>query len=263
MNPQHLLCKLISNERISGSTYLMRIEAPSIACSCAPGQFVLLRGITEGWPYLRRAFSIYSSDGESNIEIIYRVVGRATLLMSKMRRGARLDLIGALGRCFGEPGSETTLIGVAGGIGLPPIAYACSYFARASRATVLVVGARTRDELLFPTNLIAEGIEVLALTDDGSKGIKGSALDGLKKVVESNQSKALVVACGPRQMLASIAAYCASRGINCEVSVEQVMGCGIGACRGCAVPSTDGGYLRACKEGPVFDSRQIDWKRWL
>ncbi|MGQ9604086.1 MAG: dihydroorotate dehydrogenase electron transfer subunit [bacterium] len=262
MSTNHLLCKIISNQKISRSTYLMAIEAPPIASKCAPGQFVLLRGLIEGWPYLRRPFSIYSSDGDSAIEIIYRVVGRATHLMSKMGRGKVFNIIGPLGKCFSNPGEESVLVGVAGGIGFPPIAYACDYFVGVCSKVTLVVGAKTSVELLYPTNLIAKGIDIVALTEDGSKGMMGTAIDGLRQVIKNDSGSIRVIACGPREMLSAISSFCAEEKIGCEVSVEQVMGCGIGACLGCAVPSIDGGYFRACKEGAVIDSRQIDWKRW-
>ncbi len=262
MSPKHFFCRIISNQKIAHSTYLMAIEAPPVASSSAPGQFVLLRGLVDGWPYLRRAFSIYSSDGDSTVEIIYRVVGRATYLMSKMTKGKGLDLIGPLGRCFSRPSEQSVLVGLAGGIGLPPIAYACGYFADVCKKVILVVGAKAKDELLYPTNLFARGIEVIALTEDGSKGMKGTVLDGLKNVIEHHPQNVEVIACGPKDMLSAVSCFCADQKIRCQVSVEQVMGCGIGVCLGCAVPSIDGGYIRVCKEGAVVDSTMIDWERW-
>jgi dihydroorotate dehydrogenase electron transfer subunit len=248
----------------------------------------MIKGDRAGWPYLRRPFSIYSSDGESAIEVIYKVVGRATSLMSKTDEG-EYDLLGPLGKGFARPTGKITLA-LAGGAGLPPIAYYCQKYVGLAEKTVLVIGARTSAEILIPVGLVAQGIELRPWTEDGSKGSKGTAVDGLAEVLsavgsgtgsrggrsgcgsggsgggdggEGGSAGVHVIACGPTQMLARVAALCEAAGATCEVSVEEVMACGVGSCLACAVPRCGGGYLHACSDGPVLDTCSIDWERWL
>jgi dihydroorotate dehydrogenase electron transfer subunit len=263
--------RILENERLREGYYLVKLEAPAIAAQCVPGQFVLLMGTTPAWPYLRRPFSIYATDGEAAIEIVYRVVGRATSVMAAAREG-EYDLVGPLGTGFAAPRARR-VIGVAGGAGLPPLVFYCQKYAGLVDKVTLVIGARTARELLQPVGLIADGVEIRPYTDDGTKGVKGSAVDGLEKTLESlgalsGKDRAPggggveVIGCGPRDMLRRVASASAERGVPCQVSVEEMMACGLGACLACAVPRSGGGYLHACTDGPVFESRDIDWSAW-
>jgi dihydroorotate dehydrogenase electron transfer subunit len=257
---------IVGNERLLNGYYTLKLDAPKIAEECIPGQFVLLRGLVAGWPYLRRPFSVYSSDSESTIEIVYRVVGRATSIMAHMDVGGKFDVIGPLGRGFTPRDECLHGIAVAGGIGLPPVAYYCQKYVGFHERITLVVGASTRDELLVPVGLVVQGVEMVTYTEDGSKGSHGTALDGLAGLVEApafDPASTQVVACGPREMLSEVARLCRGRDVECQVCVEEVMACGVGACLACAVPSRAGGYVHACKDGPVFDGGDIDWDRWV
>jgi dihydroorotate dehydrogenase electron transfer subunit len=227
---------------------------------------MMLRGLGSDWPYLRRPFSIYASDGEAAIDIVYKVVGGATSLMSRMKPGMQFDLVGPLGKGFTASGEHSHVIALAGGIGIPPIGFYCQKYAGLHDSVTLIIGAKAREELLVPIGLVIHGVGVEAYTEDGSKGTKGTVCDGLRKAlrrVASDTEYAKVIACGPREMLFRVAEMCRKRGIRCEVSVEEIMACGVGACLACAIPSAGGGYLHACKDGPVVDSSSIDWKRWL
>jgi dihydroorotate dehydrogenase electron transfer subunit len=260
------LCRILENERLKDRFYLLKLRAPSVADSCEPGQFVMLRSRHPAWPYLNRPFSIQDSDGDSVVEILYEVVGNATAVMAGLDKGETLDVIGPLGKGFSPVEDSSHLIAVAGGIGLPPLAFHCRRSAGACEAITLVIGAATADELMVPVGLMAEGVEILAYTEDGSKGSRGLATDGLVKSVRSlgaNPRSARVAACGPRAMLAEIHGIAADAGISCEVSVEEIMACGVGACMSCAIPAAGGGYLRACRDGPVVESSAIDFARWL
>jgi dihydroorotate dehydrogenase electron transfer subunit len=273
-----LSSKVISNERLRGDFHMLRLDAPAVASACLPGQFVMLGAARADWPYLKRPFSIYSTDGDNEIEIVYKVVGRATRIMRKIREGESLDLIGPLGSGFAVKEGAKSLIAVAGGIGLPPVGFFCRKYVGIFESTTLVVGAASKDELLIPVGLAVEGVKVVACTEDGSRGIRGTACDGLGKALEdlglgggrpeasgdTDRARRLqVVACGPNPMLHEVHRISSERGITCEVSVEEIMACGVGACLACAVPQAGGGYLHACKDGPVLDSSSIDWKRWL
>lgn len=219
--------------------FVLAMRAPEIASAVRAAQFVNL-----GWspgPLLRRPFSVYRVDGE-DIEIVLKAVGAGTAQLLAMEVGERLSCLGPLGNGFQLGGATAVL--VSGGLGVAPMPLA----ARAARATGMRVtwvhGARTAAELCSE----ADGDEVVWATDDGSRGTRGTA-------VAAAPDGDLVLACGPNPMLAAVA----ERWPDAQVAVETYMGCGTGVCLGCAVPLKRGGYDRACKEGPVYRARDIDW----
>jgi dihydroorotate dehydrogenase electron transfer subunit len=261
-----VVCRVLENERLSERCYLLKVLAPSIAEECKPGQFVMLRCRSAAWPYLSRPFSVYDSDGDAVLEIVYKVVGRATAVLAGLGGGEEIDMVGPLGTGYSPVDGVAHLICVAGGIGVPPLAFYCRRYAGVCEATTLVVGAATADELLVPIGLMAEGIEIMSLTEDGTKGARGLATDGLARILRTlavPPAAARIAACGPRAMLAEVYRQAAGAGIACEIGVEEVMACGVGACMSCAVPKAGGGYLHACKDGPVIDGSRIDFVRWL
>jgi dihydroorotate dehydrogenase electron transfer subunit len=258
--------KIIQNERLREGVYLMTFESPGVARDCLPGQFVMLKGDDAAWPYLKRPFSVYSSDGDSTVGIVYKVVGRATRIMAGMSQGDCLEAAGPLGRGFSVAEGRTQAVAVAGGIGIPPVGFYCQRHASYFDKITLVIGAATRDELLVPIGMAVEGVELVVYTEDGSKGAKGTACDGFLEVLErpgTDKQSIQVVACGPNAMLREVTRICSEHGLGCEVSVEEMMACGIGACMACAVPRMGGGYLHACKDGPVVEGASVDWDRWL
>jgi dihydroorotate dehydrogenase electron transfer subunit len=258
--------RVLETEHIRGPFYLLRLQAPHIAGPCVPGQFVMLRLAGPGWPYLNRPFSIYDSDGDSVIEILYKVVGRATSVLSGAVKGDRIYVIGPLGKGFSPADDCSHVVAVAGGTGLPPLAFYCRRYAGVCDEMTLVAGATTADELLVPVGLMAQGIEVRPYTEDGTRGTRGLATDGLREVLggrPGSPSGLRLVACGPRTMLREVHRIAVSANAPCEVGVEEMMACGVGACMSCAVPDSGGGYFHACKDGPVVDSRRIDFPRWL
>jgi dihydroorotate dehydrogenase electron transfer subunit len=254
---------ILDNERVADSFYLMKLDVGPMASDCSPGEFVHLRSLTADWPFLRRPFSIYSTDGEGTIEIVYKVVGKATALMSDAIPGDVFDVMGPLGEPFALPAGASRVIAVGGGVGIPPLVFFCQRYAGALDEVHLLVGAKTAAEIIVPVSLIVEGVKVTYYTEDGSKGEMGLVTEGLGPALEGlDQGSAEVIACGPRAMLAEVASIAREGGQNCQVSVEEIMACGMGACLSCAVPRAGGGYFHACKDGPVFDSQAIDWKRW-
>jgi dihydroorotate dehydrogenase electron transfer subunit len=262
-NARAVRSRIVANEKLRDGFHLLRLEAPPIASSCTPGQFILLKGLSAVWPYLRRPFSIYASDQDSTIEIVYKVVGRATALMSSMAED-ELEVLGPLGNGFTLSPDRTSTIALAGGAGLPPVAFYCQRYAGTLDRVTLVVGARTVQELLVPVGGVAQGVDIKPYTEDGSKGTRGTVVDGLVEALGqmTDASGVQVIACGPREMLAAVARLSSQRGVACDVSVEEMMACGLGACLGCAVPRVGGGYLHACQDGPVLDAAVVDWGRW-
>lgn len=254
---------VLDNERIADSYYLMKLDVGHAASDCRPGEFIHLRSLKADWPFLRRPFSVYSTDGESSIEIVYKVVGKATALMSDAIPGDVFDVMGPLGKPFALGAGVSRVIAVGGGVGIPPLIFFCQRYAGALDEMHLLVGAKTSAEIIVPVSLIVEGVRVTYYTEDGSKGEEGLVTDGLEPALaEAGGSEVEVIACGPRDMLAEVAEVARRKGARCQVSVEEIMACGMGACLSCAVPSAGGGYMHACKDGPVFDSEDIDWERW-
>jgi dihydroorotate dehydrogenase electron transfer subunit len=202
-----LISEVLDNERLRKRFYLLRLRAAAVAETCRPGQFVMLRSRSGAWPYLNRPFSIYDSDGDTVIEIVYEVVGRATALMAGMAGGDMVDVIGPLGTTFSPGDDDLSVIAVAGGIGMPPLGFYCRRYAAACRSITLVIGARTGADLLVPVGLMGEGVDIVSYTEDGSKGKRGMATDGLAwflKEMAVEPSAVRIIACGPKSMLGEV-----------------------------------------------------------
>lgn len=240
----HELTAEVASVRRRGDPYwVVGFHAPEIAAEVRGGQFVNL--LLRPGPLLRRPFSVYRVQGEA-VEVIFKVVGEGTELMSRLRIGDRVSVLGPLGRPFEwrEEWAEVAL--VSGGLGVAPMPLAARDAAAAGLRVHWVHGARTASELCLEWS----GDEVVFATDDGSRGVRGSAVDAIPSGVGA------VVACGPNRMLAAVAA----RHPAAQVAVETYMGCGTGVCLGCAVPRTSGAYDRACSEGPVYRADSIEWE---
>jgi dihydroorotate dehydrogenase electron transfer subunit len=221
--------------------FVITIEAPEIAASVRAGQFVNL-----GWspgPLLRRPFSVYRTDGD-RIEIVLKAVGEGTSQLLAMTAGDRLSCLGPLGHGFDLSSGPNSVVLISGGLGVAPMPIAAKEATALGMRVTWVHGARSADELCSEF----AGHQVIWATDDGSRGIAGTA-------VAAAPDADLVLACGPNRMLAAVA----DRWPNAKVAVETYMGCGTGVCLGCAVPLTRGGYDRACKDGPVYRAADIDW----
>jgi dihydroorotate dehydrogenase electron transfer subunit len=241
--------------------YRLVLKAPEAAAAALPGQFVMLR-VTENMdPLLARPFGISSVPSKSSVEIVYRVVGRGTTLLTAMEAGHTLSLLGPLGKGFPMPDKGTTPVLVAGGSGFPPLYFLSQH--AGSRAH-LFIGSRNK-ECLPPAGIIKRFKEVTAkvhiATEDGSMGTKGMTTDSVNTFLSKMEQKTplVIYACGPHPMLAAVNKIAAEHSIPCYVSMEERMACGLGACMGCSIPMKAGGYKRACKEGPVFDAREIEW----
>lgn len=226
----------------------------------APGQFVMLKAGQGDDPLLRRPISIHRRTHEG-IELLYEVVGSGTSLMSAMRPGDALSLIGPLGKGFplaAAKGRTPVLIG--GGIGAAPLVFLAEQFCAAGSAPVVLLGSRSKDDLLCAADFRKTGCKVVIATDDGSCGRKGYVSCLLEALLKKPAASAgmVIYACGPRPMLNSIYALADTAGIPAYVSLEAHMACGIGACLGCIV-STNEGNKRVCKDGPVFDAQDILW----
>lgn len=229
----------------------MSLEAPGIARRARPGQFVMLRQPDRLDPLLPRPFSVHDAEG-ANMRLLYRLAGRGTRYLSQLKPGAMVDVIGPLGRGF-SPRRGGQAVMAAGGLGIAPMPLLARKLRSLGERPVLLYGCRNKGQLLA-----ARGIKALVCTEDGSCGRRGRVTDLLEdRLLRGGACR--VYACGPWAMLKQVSLVCRKHGTPCQVSLEARMACGVGACQGCAVRAASGGYLHVCTDGPVFDSRRIDW----
>ena len=250
-----------SHEPVGRGYYRMVLKAPEAAATAVPGQFVMLR-VTENLdPLLARPFGISSLPSKSSIEILYRVAGRGTELLTRAEAGKTLSLLGPLGKGFPMPDKSVTPVLVTGGSGFPPLHFLSL---RTNARAHIFIGARNK-ECLPPVSVLKSLREhshnVSIATEDGSAGKQGMTTDILNAFLTKMEKTThfVLYACGPHAMLAAVSRIAAEHSITCYVSAEERMACGFGVCMGCSIPMKAGGYKRACKEGPVFDSREVDW----
>jgi dihydroorotate dehydrogenase electron transfer subunit len=237
------------------------LRAREAAVAALPGQFVMLRVSENRDPLLARPLGISSIISKTSIEIIYRVAGRGTTMLSQLEPGHSLDMLGPLGQGFPLPEKGITPVLVAGGSGFPPLHFLST---RIGSHAHLFIGARNR--ACLPPAGILESFrknvaKVHTATEDGSVGKKGMSTDLLRDYLDGAEKKALktVFACGPKPMLQAVSKLAADHAVPCYVSMEERMACGMGACMGCSVAMKAGGYKRVCKEGPVFEASEIEW----
>jgi dihydroorotate dehydrogenase electron transfer subunit len=208
-------------------------------------------------PLLRRPLSIHRySDGE--IEFLFREKGLGTKILAGQRAGDALDILAPLGKGFRVEREYPILIG--GGIGVAPLLYLAEDCLARGLRPKLLLGGRTDRDILCHGEFSCINVPAIYSTEDGSLGETGLVTELLLREIEArDKTKMSVHACGPVPMLAALARICEAESVPCEVSLEAHMACGVGACLGCVVKGRDGKNLRVCKEGPVFDSREINW----
>ena len=230
-----------------------------------PGQFNMLGLVGQTDPLLRRPFSIHNlliSGGQTEgFELLYKVVGKATGILSRLRSGAMVNILGPLGTGFIIPRAARCIHVVAGGIGVAPLVFLASRLDRDnldySNCRVFI-GGRTKEDLLCRDDFVQLGFTVDTTTDDGSAGDQCLVTHPLEEAVDRHPPD-LIVACGPMAMLGCVIGIAEKHHVPCQVSIETAMACGMGACLGCAVEgrADQGRYLHACLDGPVFDAGDL------
>lgn len=233
----------------------------SQAAACRPGSFVHVR-IPHSDIYFRRAMSVAASDPRTkSVEIIFKVFGRGTTLLSQLERGDVIDVLGPLGVPFAWPPKAERVVMVAGGVGFPPLLFLAERLRAKGldpRRIDFYYGARTREELVERARIKALGVNLYVVTDDGSMGEKGLVTGPLeKRLAAPDRGKIRLYACGPEPMLKAVDALGVRYNVPGQVSLEAPMPCGIGVCLGCVVPLNAGGYARVCCDGPVFQIGEV------
>ena len=233
-----------SNRPLTADVYEMRLTGDTSAIA-APGQFI---NIQINGLFLRRPISICDWD-ETGLTIIYKVVGKGTAEMAKMRPGRQLDALCGLGNGFdiSKCGSKTLVIG--GGVGVPPMYGLAKALQRARKKPVAVLGFNKKEEIFYEPEFRALGVETVVTTVNGSYGRKGFVTDAFPGSYD------FFCACGPLPMLKAVYHASVTSGL---MSFEERMGCGFGACMGCTC-KTKYGNKRICKDGPVLEKEEIIW----
>ncbi len=222
-----------------------------------PGQFFMIEVNKGTDPLLKRAFSLFRKT-ESGLQILYRVRGKGTEILRELKSGSVIEVLGPLGTFYPLPSKDAIPLVIAGGIG---IASVFSFVEQYAGRAIVFYGARTKDDLLMLHEVESFAKEVIISTDDGSAGLKGTAATALEHFLSHRPSPIThhsVYACGPHLLLKAVSEIARAHKIYSYISMEEHMACGIGACLGCVVKTRDG-FTRVCKEGPVFEGREIVW----
>ena len=272
-----VVSKILFNTEVSPNYYKMGFDCAEIASRATPGQFIMVRVSNQLDPLLRRPFVIHrirkaNTKGEktgsnSQVEILYKVLGKGTRIMSEMKKGDGVDLLGPLGNGYRIDSNIRTAILVGGGIGVAPLlSLADKIILKCSKlkSLLLLLGGKRIDDVLCVKEFRKLGVEVRVATEDGSLGHRGVVVNLLLDYLESRDyspgSSAHCFACGPDSMSKEVSKIIAEKGISCQISLESRMACAVGACLGCAVKTKTGDvYKKVCKDGPVFDSNEIIW----
>lgn len=249
--------EVLANVRVAPGVGLLTLRAPRVAADVAPGQFVHLCLGSGGTEILRRPFSVHRAY-EDRIEILYQVLGAGTRRMSMLEGGeAGLDVVGPLGHGWQVVEGATHVLLVAGGLGAAPLGMLAERLAEAGVAVIVAQGAPSVERLVARDLFERVARRVDVATDDGSAGHHGFVTGPVSDVLTREQID-VVYCCGPEAMQRAVASLAADAGVACQVSLERLMACGIGACLSCVV-STTSGLKRACVDGPVFDAREVTW----
>jgi dihydroorotate dehydrogenase electron transfer subunit len=247
---------VMANDRVAEGVGLIVLHSPRIAASVQPGQFVHLRIDTGADIILRRPFSVHRVSGE-RLEILYQILGTGTLRLAEKPVGAQMDALGPLGHGWSAPEGLSHVLLVAGGLGAAPLGMLAEQLAARGVAVSVAQGAPTATRLVARElfERVARRVEVA--TDDGSAGESGFVTGPVARLL-AEESFDLVYTCGPEAMQRIVSSMARDAGVPAQISLERLMGCGIGACLSCVVSTRDG-LKRACVDGPVFDAEEVVW----
>ncbi len=260
---------VLRNTRLSDGYNVLTFAAPAIGELTQPGQFVMVKAGAMIDSILRRPFSVFEVIREGGrvtaISILNKRAGRNTRALYALEPGDHVACLGPLGKPFTTPSPRPAWM-VAGGVGLAPFATLAESLAAAGTPTTLFYGARTDAELFYLDFFERRGVTLVLSTEDGSRGRRGRVTVPLENALTTlDGSDATIYACGPEPMLEAVATLAARYRTPCEVSVERVMGCGLGGCYSCVIPvrgdDHQSHFVRSCIGGPVFSGAVIAWEK--
>ena len=253
---KQFMSQIVGNTQVGKDLFEMSLAWDARAGLPLPGQFLTVRVSPDTVPLLRRPFAFSGFDESARTaSIIYQRRGRGTEILSEKLAGEEVDVIGPLGSAFPVDEGQGKSVAVAGGVGLGPILFLAADLRRRGIDTALVFGCRSAAFIPNTAGFKAAGARIC--TDDGSAGFKGNAVEYIRDNIISDDNT-VIYGCGPEPMLKGLCGLAEASGAKVWVSLEAMMACGVGACMGCAVQTAQG-YSRVCKEGPVFDGRDVTW----
>jgi len=268
--PFDIAARVMTNTRLSADYNVLALSAPSIALAVRPGQFVMTKAASGHDPLLRRPFSVFevlrdASGAPTGLSLLNKRIGMSTNLLYRADPGDTVACFGPLGQPFTVVAPPAEAWMVAGGVGLAPFASLAEALHARSVRTTLFYGARSGAELFYLDLFRRMGVALVLTTEDGSLGERGRIIAPLDRRLAARDASAavMVYACGPEGMLEACAKAAARHRRPCEVSVERIMGCGMGGCYSCVVPMRNENgsvhHVRSCLAGPVLPGDRIVW----
>jgi len=265
--PLDVEARVIRNTRLSPDYNVITLAAPEIAAATRPGQFVMVRSSHGSDPLLRRPFSVFeivrSGSRVEGLSLLSKRIGVTTRLLYDAVEGDVVSCLGPLGRPFDAVSPPTEAWMVAGGVGLAPFATLTEALQERGTKTTLFYGARTGAELFYVDWFSSRGVQIVLSTEDGSTGERGRVTAPLDQALRRTDGDIMIYACGPEKMLEAVSRVAGSHRKPAQVSVERVMGCGMGGCYSCVIPVREAGgghhYVRSCLAGPVFTAADLLW----
>ena len=261
--PELLLAELVKKEKLKPDIFKFSVKAPNIVKNSKPGNFVEIRVTDTTEPFLRRPISIYNLNREEGIlEFIFQVRGKGTDILAKKEVGSQIDIIGPLGYGTFQYENYQNLAIIGGGIGVFPLYELAKCAKKSNKNVSTYLGFRNKDFVVLEEEFKNVSDNMVLTTDDGSYSQKGFAIQFLEKDIEDGKVDS-IYACGPLPMLKAVQKLAKEKNIPCQISLEEKMACGIGACLGCAVktaksPKDAPEYWHVCKAGPVFNSQDVE-----
>ena len=254
---------VLFNKQIAEGIYHLSVQAPRIAATSRPGQFVQIKVASEPpVQFLRMPFAVFDVDESAgSVDVCYQVVGEGTEQLSHVVIGDEVDFVGPIGNGWHIPDGTRRALLACGGVGAPALKLLADELAAKGTQVDVVIGAQTAKRLActeqFEDSTRASGGALHVATDDGSAGVKGF-VNAITDELLATRAYDYVAVCGPPLMERSVALPAIEPGVTCEVSMERLMACGVGACLGCVVETRDG-LKRCCVDGPVFDASEVIW----
>lgn len=248
---------------VAPGIFELTLDAPQVAAKARPGQFLMVKPNALGQPFLGRPMGIFDVDAEKGgVTILFEVHGGGTLLLAQVKKGDMLPLLAPLGNGFTLVDNDRRALVIGGGIGVAPLYPLLLELKKRGVYTEILLGAQTAERVLALDRLCKLDMAITTFTDDGSMGVQGYPTQGLAELIREARID-IVYCCGPMPLMRGVAEICAAAGVECQVSLEERMGCGFGICVGCVVNhrAADGtiSKKRVCYDGPVFEGKEVFW----
>jgi dihydroorotate dehydrogenase electron transfer subunit len=264
LKPDIVSAEVFSMTELASGIFLIKFKAPYLAENSCPGSFVMIQPDNVTDPLLRRPFTISGVSGD-RVEVLFQVKGSGTDIMSKWEPGRVVDILGPLGNGFSIPDELKNAYLVGGGMGIAPLLFLARYLIGKGVDVRVFFGARSVSETITLEDQNLDGCDLYYSTEDGSKGDKGFITESLNNILKSASANGFInssiFCCGPIKMSETISETASIFNLPCQVSLEEKMACGVGACLGCVTCTKGDKYKRVCVDGPVFKSTEIDWKK--